>query len=285
MTARIDIEEIEATKSEKFVALALAVFLLIGGGWFYVKADDWAHQISPNPSMSATEKAATARTDKAADREATADRALERARTELEVARDPQLEDARKRFDAATVEAETARKAMAAAMRDADKAEAAYAKRVDDETVTRSFAVALARLAFIALWIFGSFALIGRIRRRESRYLPLGFSTAGAGVVLALIFAVDYVTDYIDPLDLGPFVLAALGVAASIAAFVVLQRHLSRRIPGRRVRKGECPFCGFPARGTGPHCEGCGREVVAECATCLEPRRVGSPHCPSCGSA
>lgn len=284
MTTRIDIEEIEATKSEKFVAFVLAVFLLIGAGWFYVKAADWAHDISPDPSMSATELAATSATEKAWERESAADRALEQVRTELEVARDPQLEEARQRFDVATREAETARNAAEAAVHKADNAETAYRERVDKETAARSFAIAAVRLAFITMWILGSFALISRIRRRESRYLPLGFAAAGAGTVLALVFAIDYVTDYIDPLDLGPFVLAAMGGGASIFAFVVLQRHLARRIPGRRVRKSECPFCGFPARGIGPHCEGCGREVVAECASCSVARRVGSPHCPNCGS-
>ena len=146
-------------------------------------------------------------------------------------------------------------------------------------------AIALLRLAFIAAWTAGAFILIGRMRRRESRYLPLGFAAAGTGTILALVFAVDYITDYIDPLDLGPLVLAVFGGAACIGAFVVLQRHLAQRIPGRRVRKGECPFCGFPARGEAPHCEGCGREVVAECASCSATRRVGSPHCPTCGKA
>lgn len=103
--------------------------------------------------------------------------------------------------------------------------------------------------------------------------------------MLALWYAVDYITDYVDPLDLGPIVLSLLGAAATLAAFVALQRYLARRIPGRRVRKGECPFCGYPVRGDGPHCEGCGREVTADCAACGQLRRVGSSHCMACGAS
>jgi hypothetical protein len=70
----------------------------------------------------------------------------------------------------------------------------------------------------------------------------------------------------------------------TLLAFVGLQRYLARRIPHRRVRKGECPFCGYPVRGN-EHCESCGREVIAPCAKCNEPRRVGSLHCGACGAA
>lgn len=285
MTTRIDTEEIESTRSEKFVAFVLAAFLLIGLGWFYVKADDWAREISPDPSMTTSEHAAVKATEKASQRQADADFALEQARTSLEVARNAELAKAQARFDVATREAVDARSAAEATFHAADKADAQYRTRVEQETKGRTFAVAVIRLAFIVVWMAGSFVLIGRMRRRESRYLSLGFAAAGTGTILALWFAIDYITDYIDPLDLGPFVLAGFGVAASIGAFVVLQRHLAQRIPGRRVRKGECPFCGFPVRGNGPHCEGCGRDVVAECASCSADRRVGSPHCPSCGTA
>jgi hypothetical protein len=40
MTTRIDTEEIASTRSEKFLAVILTVFILIGAGWAYVKTDD-----------------------------------------------------------------------------------------------------------------------------------------------------------------------------------------------------------------------------------------------------
>ena len=40
MSTRVDVEEIQTTKSEKLLAAVLALFLLIGGIWVYVKIDD-----------------------------------------------------------------------------------------------------------------------------------------------------------------------------------------------------------------------------------------------------
>jgi transcription elongation factor Elf1 len=79
-------------------------------------------------------------------------------------------------------------------------------------------------------------------------------------------------------------VLSIFGIAATLVAFAALQRYLARRVPARRVRKHECPFCGYPVR-KNQRCEGCGRDVVAECTTCHEDRRVGTLHCGSCGAA
>jgi hypothetical protein len=102
--------------------------------------------------------------------------------------------------------------------------------------------------------------------------------------ILALALAGDYLTDYVDPLDAGVLVLSLIGVAATCAAFWLLQGYLARRLPQRRVRKGECPFCAFPVRGNA-HCEGCGRDVIAPCARCERPRRVGTRFCAACGQS
>jgi hypothetical protein len=126
--------------------------------------------------------------------------------------------------------------------------------------------------------------VLARLRKRRSRYFPLAFSVLGFATVLALVMAGDYVTDYMDPRDLGPLVLAVVGIALTIVSFAALQRYLARRVPFRRVRKRECPFCGYPV-GENDHCEGCGRAVIAECSTCAQPRRVGTLHCGACGQA
>jgi hypothetical protein len=126
--------------------------------------------------------------------------------------------------------------------------------------------------------------LLASLRKRGSRYFPLAFSVLGFATLLALVMAGDYVTDYLDPRDLGPLVLAVVGIALTIVSFAALQRYLARRVPFRRVRKRECPFCGYPV-GEHDHCEGCGRAVIAECSTCAQPRRVGTLHCGACGQA
>ena len=105
----------------------------------------------------------------------------------------------------------------------------------------------------------------------------------GAATIQALVMAGDYTTDYIDVGRSGPYLLSIAGIALTLFAFIGLQRHLAKRIPARRVRKHERPFCGFPV-GKNNHCEGCGRSVVGACATCDGPRRVGTPHCGVCGA-
>jgi len=108
-------------------------------------------------------------------------------------------------------------------------------------------------------------------------------AAVAAVALLAAVMAVDYLSDYVEITDLGVLVLSIAGALMTLAAFAALQRYLARRIPERRVRKRECPFCGYPA-GANRHCEGCGRDVVAQCATCDAPRRVGTRHCSACGA-
>jgi hypothetical protein len=130
--------------------------------------------------------------------------------------------------------------------------------------------------------------LLSVFRRRHLRYLPLSFGVIAPACLLALVFASDYTSSYSNEYssftDLGPLVLSLTGIALTLVAFFCLQRYLAHRIPIRRVRKGECPFCGYPSRG-GAHCEGCGREVIGECSSCGKKRRVGTSFCASCGKA
>jgi hypothetical protein len=301
MTTSVDIEDIEATKSEKFLAVVMAAFLLIGTIWFYVKVDDWVRDVVETPRPTATQQVIFDRRDtagKALDRtnedlenaRLNLDFTREAYRTELDADRPAVKEEAAYRaaertFKKANTDHQHASEDASAANRAAKPADKAYAARTHGAEDTQAGVTAVLRLGFIVGWLVAAFRMVNAQRRRQSRFLPLGFAATGAGVITALVYATDYITDYIDPLDLGPIVLSAAGAAATIGAFVGLQRWLARRIPGRRVRDGECPFCGHPVRGDGTYCEGCGREVVVACANCGDPRRVGSPHCARCGAA
>jgi hypothetical protein len=297
----VDVEEIQSTRSEKLLAVVLTVFLLIGAGWAYVKIDDYARRAVDNPPpLSAAQRAAIDKLLRARSNYARASgqkrRALENLnvrreqyRTALDAGRPPGLLDDRYRaaqaaYDAAVQRQRRALAAVTAAQPAADAASRAEAKRFDDVQRKRELLAFGARLAYLIALIAVAYWLLARLRKRGSRYLPLAMAVVGTASLLALVFASDYITDYIDPLDLGPLVLSLFGIGATIAAFAALQRYLARRIPVRRVRKSECPFCGFPVRGAGPHCENCGREVVAACATCEAPRRVGTPRCATCGN-
>ena len=191
---------------------------------------------------------------------------------------------AQRRLRAARTEVSRAQAEAAAAQPAAD---AAY-RRAADEALAASrqseLVTFVLRLALVLAALALGYWLLVRLRRSGSRYLPVGFAFVGFATLLALVMAGDYVTDYIDVLELGPLVLSLAGVTLTLVVFWWLQRYLARRVPQRRVRKGECPFCGYPA-GRGEHCEGCGRAVVGECTTCHAPRRVGTFHCAACGAA
>lgn len=305
MSTQVELSEMDATRGEKFLAFVLAVFLLVGGLWFYFQPldrdePDSFSDVGAQPA--AIQKYESAQSDLrgAARRRAAARQDLEVAREDYRTAIDAgrpagalegDYRAAQRRYERATTRTDAlrtrVRELRPAAQRATDKfraAEDAASKRAEkahDKSERETFAM---RLAWILICLGAAFWLFNRQRRAASRYLPIGMAAVGAATAQALVMAGDYTTDYVDFGEAGPLLISVTGVAFSVAAFVGLQRYLVRRLPRRRVRRRECPFCGFPV-GANDRCEGCGRAVVAPCATCEKPRRVGTPFCGACGSA
>ncbi len=297
MPTHVDIDDIQTTRGEKLLAVVMTAFLLIGGIWIYDRLEI-GRAYAP-PSYTPAEQAAISANDSARQHAFSAQARLRSARSALEVSREAyrtaleahqpaatlatRYRRATARFNAAQA---NERQATTELQRTAAPARAAY-DRANSVAAARSNRndrdTFLLRLAFVLLALVVSF--VGFLRLRRSRYLPLASSLVGASTILALVMGGDYITDYVSWRDLGPLVLSLAGIVLTLLAFWGLQRYLARRIPKWRVRKGECPFCGYPVRGDGPHCEGCGRDVVAECAKCSAPRRVGTAHCAVCGSS
>ncbi len=299
---RVHLEEIEITRTEKLLAVILTVFLLTGGVWAYTKIDDLGRSAyrSPDTYFTPAERAAVERASQAQQRLVLAETAVEESRQDLELAREayrtaldagsaaPALErayrDAQREFDGAQTEATAAHASAAAAQPAADAAHRRAGEDAIEAARQSSLVTFLLRLLLVLVTLGLAYWLLVLLRRSTSRYLPVAFACVGSAVLLALVMAVDYLTDYIDVEQLGPLVLSLFGIALTLVVFRWLQRYLARRIPQRRVRKGECPFCGYPSHGC-EHCEGCGRVVVAECSTCHHPRRVGTFHCGTCGAS
>jgi hypothetical protein len=309
MTVRVDVEEIETTKGEKLLAGVLTVFTLIGLLWIYFNIDvERDHDYrSPAASLSASDRAALGRYNHAVGELRQARRREERARIQLVDRReayrtaldqgrdDPSLERSYEAAQAAYSDAQArrraagmARAAAAPASRAAQRQLAAAREREQDRVdgaQRHDDRVSVARRLGLLLFALGlSYFLLGRLRRRRSRYLPAGMAAVAAVALLAVAMAVDYLGDYVEITDVGVLLLSIAGGVMTLAAFAALQRYLARRIPERRVRRRECPFCGYPVRDH-KHCEGCGRDVIAECATCRTPRRVGTRHCGTCGAS
>jgi hypothetical protein len=311
LSTRVDPEEIEQTTSEKALAVVLAAFIFIGAIWGYVKLAE-VDQPDPAPVDPATRLAPEHRI--ALDKAASAERELRDARRRVDAAtRELTLRReeyrtaldagapaddlrrsylaARQRLASAEARAEQAAAAVAdarpaareaqAALQEAQRAQLEEAREAEE---SHDRTVLFLRLGLILGMAAGAIALLGVLRSRRSRYLPLAIAWLAAFALLGVGLAADYAWDDITEIsDLGPLILAVAGSAITLTGFVALQRYLSRRLPIRRVRNRQCPFCGFP--GDGEHCEGCGRRILGECAECHAPRRVGTPRCATCGKA
>ncbi|MBM3679019.1 MAG: hypothetical protein FJW96_14250 [Actinobacteria bacterium] len=303
MSTRVDLDEIEITRTEKVLAVVLAAFILLGAIWIYTNLDDAFASDATYESVLAEhpEDAAAIRArDDAQQAVLVAQQRLQQAQTDLEFDREAYrtaidagepAERLRQEYVAAQAELTRAESDLAAAQSresatraDADAASARVSDAYRDRLDRGQLWAFLARLVYAAGLLGASFWLLDRLRRTRSRYLPVAFAAVGAATILAFVLAGDYLTGYFDIADLGPLVLSLLGIVLSLACFVALQRYLQRRVPIRRVRKRECPFCGYPVTAN-EHCEGCGRQVIGECAQCSSPRRVGTSHCGTCGRA
>lgn len=301
-------EELETTGGEKLLAVVLAIFIVVGAIWAYERLDhvDRPAGFSVAP-VTQQDRAALMRSQEAerekrsaVARRSQAVQALELRREAYRTALDAgePAGELQQRYATAQAELAAARAALQEARRAAqdaapgaeaadrriEQAEAATAQRLDEERRSHDRLVFVLRLALLVALLAGSYLLLERLRSRHSRYLPTAFALTFATAIVALVMAADYTGDYIEFSSAGPLAISLAGIALTLAAFVALQRYLRRRVPLRRARRGDCPFCGYPIR-KGRHCEGCGREVVATCSTCQQPRRVGAPRCAACGSA
>jgi hypothetical protein len=295
-----DIENLQTTKSEKLLAVVFAVFLLIGGEWAYTQIPDLSDAAISEARATSEERAAIARQDAAQRRLFEANRQVGRARRQVEFAREEfraaidarrpaaQLERRYRAAQARLTRAQAAQGPALRAVQEATPPARAARQRIEGDAETthdrRELATFLLRLLFVASVLAIGYWLLARLRDRSSRYLPLAGATLIFGVLFALRLAWDYLTDYLDRFNLALLVLSVLGCAATITAFWALQRYLARRLPQRRVRKRQCPFCGYPV-GQTERCDGCGRVVIADCAACGNARRVGTPFCGVCGAA
>lgn len=299
MRATADVEELQITRTEKLLAVVLTAFLLLGGIWTYTRLDNVVrhHVRIPTAALAtspAVERESTAQQrvfqEQERSRQALQSLELRREayRTALEAHKPAhQLEQ---QYNAAQAAYDASQRRLAAARRDAAAAApaAAAARRTAEAKLGAALDrqerdAFLVRLALVLVSIALAYWLLGYMRRRQTRWFPLAGSTVAYATILAFVLAADYVTDYFDPFAWGIAVVSLIGIAATLVAYYGLERYVLQRVPQRRVRRHECPFCGYPLGG-GPRCEGCGREVIAPCANCDAPRRVGTAHCATCGA-
>lgn len=311
--SRVGEGEIETSGTEKVLAVVLAVFIGIGAVWGYVKLDEVAKENStssyvPAQKLIGSEEFSAIQTDRQAigsverarrdQRAATrrmefrreayrtaldADEPASELKAEYESA-EVRLASASRKLEAAVIVERQARPSATQAQQRLTELRQRAAEQEDKDRAQHDRIVFLLRLTLLILMLVAAYRLLSRLRLRRSRYLPAALAWIGATAALAAVMAADYTGNYIEFADVGPLAISIAGIALTLVAFAALQRFLAKRVPARRVRRGECPFCGFPLRGK-PHCEGCGRAVIASCSSCHEDRRVGTPRCGYCGNA
>jgi hypothetical protein len=310
--SRVGDGEIETSTAEKILALVLAVFIAIGAVWGYVKLDEVAKSdstsyvpdrrlVDPAEFSAIKEHRQAARSvQRARQEQRAATHQLELRREAYRTALDAgepsaelqaEYESAQARLTSASsdlagavrVEARTRPSAMEA-QRSLTELRQRAAEQEDGDRARHDRIVFLLRLALLTLMLAAAYWLLIRLRSHNSRYLPAALAWIGATAVLAIVMAADYTDSYIEFDEVGPLAISIVGIALTLVAFVALQRFLAKRVPARRVRRGECPFCGFPLRDK-PHCEGCGRAAIASCSSCQKDRRVGTPRCGYCGNS
>lgn len=309
--SRVGDGEIETSTAEKVLALVLAVFIAIGAIWGYFKLDEVAKSDSvayaPAQKLIGSEESSVIQehwrairsVERARRERRAATRQLELRREAYRTALDANEPSAELRLEyesaqagfasvsrelkaAVRVEAQTRPGATEAQQRLSELRQRA-AEQEEEDRAHHDRIVFLLRLVLLIAMLATAYWLLIRLRSRNSRYLPAALAWIGATAVLAAVMAADYTDNYIEFAEVGPLAISIAGIAVTLVAFVALQRFLAKRVPARRVRRNECPFCGFPLRDK-PHCEGCGRAVIASCSSCHEDRRVGTPRCGSCGN-
>jgi ABC-type multidrug transport system fused ATPase/permease subunit len=299
MRIRPDVDDIQTTRTEKLLAVVLTAFLLLGGLWTYQKLDDVVRDHVAVPTFR-TAGPASQRLGRATIRENEAEARRSRALENLELTREAyrtaleahepaarlkaRYEAAQRELADADRELASARNEAASLRPAAEREQLRLSERIETARDRQERYSFFSRLGLTFFYIGGAYALLAWMRRRTSRWFPLAGSAVAAATILAFVFAADYLTDYLDPFDWGIAAIAGVGIAATLLVYWGVQRYLIRRIPQRRVKRRQCPFCGYPL-GDNVHCEGCGREVVAPCARCEAPRRVGTAYCAVCGSA
>jgi hypothetical protein len=286
MTIRPDVEDIQTTRTEKLLAVVLTAFLLLGGIWTYTRIDDLVNAHVPIPSMAAAPDPAMQREAAAQQRVIVAESRVSQSLQSLELRRERyrtalEANEPARQLERQYKAAEAAYAAAAAPA--AEAARRSAQERFESALDRRERDAFLARLGLVVATIVFAYWLLAFMRRRANRWFPLAGSVVAFATILAFVLAADYLTDYFDPFQWGLAIVALLGIVATLLAYLAVQRYLVRRLPQRRVRRRQCPFCGYPVA-VNARCEGCGREVVAPCASCESPRRVGTAHCGVCGA-
>ncbi|MBS3938954.1 MAG: hypothetical protein KGZ50_10350 [Peptococcaceae bacterium] len=306
------------TTAEKILALALTVFLLIGGLWAaenitqFFPPPDWAAiraehipaSVEAEFNLLAQEQNELAMTvQRHTEAVAAAQSAYEKAREEYRTLLDRGIDDRDKRlrWEETRLQLETLQKEIAVARAALDTfttdvfapqktvflaAQQRYHDELGRQNRARNLVVGVALLTY-ALAVFALTFLVFnlfRTRRSLSRYVVVGNSVLGFGALQALILFYRVVYPALRGLLPVELIISVGGAAISIAGIVFLKNRFfsNEAIRNRRLWRKSCPNCGFPHPSL--HCAWCGAGQVAPCPQCHARTNNHLPYCGECGA-
>ncbi len=309
--------EKEVSRAEKILALALAVFLLVGG----LRLAAGIEAAFPRPDLSGMYKALRLdererevslireKESELADALRQRQEAEARARLEYELAReeyrtfldrgvdDParraQWEQKREAFErekAAREKVERDLKTFQVRILEPKKRELERLQAQFDEEVARlnrarDLKAGAASLGY-ALGAFALSFLVFNFFRRSSvlrRYAVIGTSFLGFGAVQAFLVSLWIAYPFLVGAVPVEAIVSVGGSAVCVASLVYLKNRFfsAQAVRNRRLWKGACPACGFPAPGA--FCPWCGAEQSVACPGCGTETGRFLPYCRACG--
>lgn len=260
------------------------------------------------PSLEADLQAEAASYQTAAERAGEARVARDQARAEYEFRReeyrvalekgldDPALAASHESAKSAYEEAEARYQIAEAARANLETDLSARQKTYDDvlARVSKAFDRANGRYEVIAFILRFAYALPLfalsvwlwlALRRRRPRHLIL----ATAFMAFAGLQALGLLGQYGWYLlrDVGQIALSVAGSAVCVAGLIAIQRWAAnaRRLTLARLRRRQCPGCGFPLTPGAAYCAGCGRKLTSTCPRCGQETLIEAPFCSNCGLA
>ncbi|MBT9130984.1 MAG: hypothetical protein DDT42_01366 [candidate division WS2 bacterium] len=307
----------ETTTAEKILAIALTVFLLIGG----LRLAGAIDRLFPHPNytlirqehfpanleaefFTLQQKYHELRVEvqRYTDAEARARLDYEKAREEYRTLLDRGVDDPVKklRWEQTRNQLEQVQKNIETAQTTLNNfradlfapkeiifraAEQKFQEDFNRQARTRNLKAGISLLIYALIMFILSFLIFNFFRTRSglSRYALIGVSFLGFGALQALIVSFRIVYPYLIGIIPVEAIVSIGGSTISIAGIVYLKNRFfsSRAIRNRRLWKKVCPVCGFPDPGN--HCSWCGSAQLVECPSCKKLTNEYLPRCRECG--
>ncbi len=164
-----------------------------------------------------------------------------------------------------------------------------YEKRFQEEynrqTRSRNFKAGVSLLIYALVGFALSFLVYNFFRTRTglSRYSVIGMSFLGFGALQALIVSFRIAYPYLRYIIPVEGIVSVGGTVISITGIVYLKNKFfsSKAVRNRRLWRRVCTVCGFPDPGN--YCSWCGSEQLKECPKCKKLTNKFLPSCRECG--